>query len=321
MKRSDVEQVLAPVMGLSVAKLEMPARVVVADNGDMILQSGDVISELSDNARAGLLQRSKVAGGVVNRLSATTASTVMTELLGSIGATSVLYNRGEVQGFANQGRYRMVDTTMVLNSIEDALGSDMEVHRVGIRPNNDVRLEILGDMEYEAVKGDMIRAGTMVQYNPVGLSHPRVQSYGLRLVCTNGATATDVLRSYALTGDNDDLGQWFQKSVRVSYDGLGDTVGRWRELQEDDISATDRPLILGSLAQRARLRGPVRDAFWARATEAPPENAYDMLNLLTWMSSHVITDPQQVARMQDVGAEFVDEQLHNKHCPTCHRPA
>ncbi|MBU1067638.1 hypothetical protein KKE60_07605, partial [Patescibacteria group bacterium] len=81
----------------------------------------------------------------------------------------------------------------------------------------------------------------------------------------------------------------------------------------------DRNLVLESLLKRAGIRGADADVVRANALTHPPENAYDMMQLVTWASTHHLMNPRAIMRAQQAAAVFSDETEHQRVCPTCHK--
>ena len=191
--------------------------------------------------------------------------------------------------------------------------------RAMVMPHYGARLELVGGLEHHVKKGDLIRSGVLIDFNPAGLTDPVVQAYGQRLVCTNGMTAMTVLESHTLTGNQDETEAWLREAVKTAYTGLESAVLRWREMAGFTIRPQDRSLLLGGLAKDSKLSGTAQAALYAQGTEEPPETAYDVLNLMTWLTSHVLENPQRIARAQAATARFAQDEIYHKHCPTCRR--
>ncbi len=120
-------------------------------------------------------------------------------------------------------------------------------------------------------------------------------------------------------GEGDDVWQWFRKSVRSSYSTLDKLVETWRKLIEERVPPEDRAMIIAALIKKMKVGGSIAEAIRARAIEHPPENSWDVYNLLTFATSHIIEAPQQVIRGQLVAADFTSEESHARTCPLCHR--
>lgn len=322
MNSTELYTVLGPVLDLKVEKVSEEATLQVDHDGDIFLQDGMEEWKLEGVARKSMLHRIKAPNAMVKKLSAPTSSRVMTELYQRMGATSALFKGNVPVSFEPKGRYRSVPIDLVVAELEQAL-VEPDYHRAMILPNHDVRLEVMGQSEAAVVPGDLVRGGVMVQFSPVGLTNPKVQSFALRLACTNGATSTSVIEDYSL-GSNPDakgpqIAKWIGTTAQSAYQSLPLTTAKWKPLTEVQVSAEDRPLLLGSLMRDSRLRPSETSALWAEATENPPETVYDVFNLMTWLSSHVLEDPERISRVQRVASNFVDEGAHSKFCPTCRR--
>ena len=76
--------------------------------------------------------------------------------------------------------------------------------------------------------------------------------------------------------------------------------------------------MLEALLKEARITGENAEAVRARAIEEPPTNNYDLVNLVTWASSHVIREPQRIQRTLGTAASFTAEQEHARICSVCH---
>ena len=77
-------------------------------------------------------------------------------------------------------------------------------------------------------------------------------------------------------------------------------------------------LILEQLLKEARIGGEVADAVRTMAIQEPPRNTYEMFNLITWASSHLIKEPAQIDRARSVAANFTSAETHHTYCPVCH---
>lgn len=329
----DVNQVytaLDDVIGLEISTVSENAAVEMHGSGKMYLRDQGQDYLLRGRSRNAMLKHLGVSNGLLKKLTNTTSTSLLTELCQRQGEFSLLRNASDLVGFAPKGRYKNVPVEKVIETISTTLGAAMtNYHRALVLPNYDVRVEVLGPNE-SAVKSnlkkdDLVKAGACVQFNPVGLTNPSVQTYGLRLICLNGQTATEVLQTYELgldsTGSLDTLLEWMSNNVRKAYESLPAAVEKWNTLAADTITEKERPLLLAAVSKDAKLKGAVAEAFWAQATQEPPNTAYDVYNLITWASSNVMEDPQQIVLAQDVAAKFANDMVHKKYCPTCQRVA
>ncbi|MFH1485748.1 MAG: hypothetical protein ABIH46_06735, partial [Chloroflexota bacterium] len=180
-------------------------------------------------------------------------------------------------------------------------------------------LEIVGTERQAVRRGDMVRAGAMVTFSPINTVMPAVQSYVVRLVCTNGMTSRTVLANYAGGGgEGDDVWQWFRQSVHAAYQSLAEVVNRYREMSQERIPPEHRATMLEELIRQASITGKEAEAIRAQAIQAPPHNSYDMMNLITWATSHVVRSPARRQRALDASAAFASQSEHARRCPLCH---
>ena len=323
MNREQLMDVLEPLSHLKVQTVSSEASLELTPNGTLWLSDDDNTWNLEDNSRKSLLKQIGVTDALLKKLNNVTASQVATELYRRQGEVSALTADDYIVGFTNYGRYKQLPINEVFDNVEKSLGGDVEYNRAMVLPNKDIRVEIAGQDEQAVGVGDLVRSGVLLQFNPMGLTDPTIQTYGLRLACVNGMTSTKVIEQYALGLDedvtNEDVMTWMRNTSSDAYSAFPQVVKQWRTLLEEEILSEDRPLLLGGIVQDAGLRGDVASTLWAKATEEPPQTAYDILNLMTWLSSHVIEDPKKVIRLQQVSANFADEVFHNKSCPTCKR--
>ena len=331
MQVGEVVAVLDSVVGLGIQQLE-DVEIETLPDGVLSLVTGGDEFMLRGKPRASFLKTLGVTPKIMNRLTRDTSTTMLNELYDHSGHVSIIHDGSEAKSFVPNGRYTSIPVEFVLTCINEAIGpSVVNYEKAHVYPNYDVRLEVSGGNESRVITdakkdvGDMVKGGAIVHFNPLGITDPYVQTYGQRLVCTNGMTSTEVMRSYELgnsDGENySTLIAWMRDSVREAYTSIGEAVNKWTRLADDKLAPQDRPLLIGAIAKDAKLKGNAAEAFMARAMEEPPESSYDVLNLLTWLSSHVQEDPDAIQRAQNVAANFADARLHGKYCPTCRRAA
>jgi hypothetical protein len=260
---------------------------------------------------------------LAKELSHSTFSQALSELLEHTGKYSLIVKDDRVVNVLPYGARTAVNPERLLNTIEVVIPVN-DYLRLTILNNQPVAsLEIVGDSTQAVSRGDLVRAGVKVGFSPMGVVTPTVQSYAEVLACTNGATSNVVLAEFASGGrgggEGDSVWQFFRQSVRKAYGAFDSVVGEWKKLQSENIPPADRARILAALLKKAQISGGIADAVMAMAVERPPRNAWDMHNLITYASSHLLTAPRQVERAQETAAAFADETSHAKTCPLCHR--
>lgn len=325
MNRTDVMEKFAPILNTSVRTIEHTPHTRIVVTPEMItLRPGSRqhALTLTSEGVSSLTNFVGIPGKVASRLSPATLSTVATELLGKKGRYSLMVKDGSVTGIANPYEYRGVNPARVLTAIEGAVRG-IEYHRVLILENHTVSIELIGERREPVNRGDLIQAGAQVTFSPIGTVLPSVQSFVLRLACTNGATHNEVLRQYSYSGGDDggdggSMWNWFRDSAREAYNSLNNIILRYRAMINEEIPADQRALVLEAMLKQARISGSDANAVRALALENPPQNSYDMMNLITNATSHLLQNPSQVRRAQNAVAAYTSSDQHERVCPVCH---
>ena len=166
----------------------------------------------------------------------------------------------------------------------------------------------------------VLKDGAMVQFSPIGTIQPHMQAYALRLTCINGMTHNDIIREFHHGGgEGDDIWQWFRRSVREAYQAINPIIQRYRGMMDELISTEQRAQVLTAMLREAKISGGAADAVRAMAIENPPENRYEMMNLISYAFSHLLERPDQVRRAQNTAADYAHEHANHLECPLCHR--
>ena len=219
------------------------------------------------------------------------------------------------------GKKSAVSPERLLNLIEKIVPVQ-NYNRVDLLPNRVASLEIVGEKTQPVARGELVRAGVKVNFSPMGIIDPLVQSYALVLACTNGATSNNILAEFNHGGgggdEGDDMWQFFRQSIRSAYKSFEQVVEGYKKLRAEDISPQDRAQMLETLLRQAHIGGKVGEAVRAMAIERPPRNAWEMQNLITYASSHLL-EAAPAQRAQQVAADFADEEKHHLSCPLCRR--
>lgn len=321
MNRTEVLEHLEPISHTTVRQVEHTPRTrVVVEPGQVLIRpgSGGHLVPLSEKGVTAMTNFIGVPQKVSQALSPELFGRVATELLGRKERYNLLLEGDHVENFADFHGVRNLSVERVLTTIERAI-PNCDYHRVTVSQTCSAMLEIVGTQQEAVRRGDMVRAGAMVSFSPINTILPTVQSYVLRLVCTNGATAKTVLANFTGGGgEGDDVWQWFRQSIQAAYQSLSPIVERYRQMIGERIPAEHRAAMLEALLRDAGIKGRDAEAVRARAIQDPPRNTYEMVNLITWATSHVITSPTVRHRALSTGASFVSASEHARTCPLCH---
>jgi len=327
MEREAVLEKLQPLMRTQVRDVTHDASTRIAMDGKKVTFRPGRGAHTLDVTAPGVISMCNFVGlseKVAGKLTPHTLAIATNELLQKKGNYALMVRDGSVTSVTRPGEYRNCNPSRVLDAIEKSI-PNAEYHRVLIK-DNVVRLEIAGEKREPVVKGDLVQAGSLVQFSPIGTVNPMVESYVLRLVCTNGLVAPHVLHTYEYGGggngggggEGDNIWQWFRESIKDAYRSINPIVERYRQMIREAVRAEDRAAMLESMLRQAKISGEAAHAVRAMAMENPPQNTYELLNLITYASSHLIKDADRVARAQEAAAEYVAESAHTRVCPLCH---
>ncbi len=313
---------VAPIMTLKVREVDPDRNTEVqATDSQVVFRPGNGghSMAITDAGRASLAHFVGFPKGLEEKVTPGTYGRVATELLRHVGKCTVLSRENEIVGFANPAPFQSLNPEKVLATIERAI-PDADFDRVLFPTNTCVSLEVVGQEEKPVVRGDLVRAGALVNFSPFGTLLPSVQSYVTRLVCTNGATHNDVLRQYTGGGgEGDNVWQWFRKSLTDSVGALYGIVERYRAMRDERIPPAERASMIEALVKQAKLDPAAAAALRSLALEAPPRNTYEAMNLLTNVTTHFLTEPRQIQRARNAIAAFAQETEHARLCPVCRK--
>lgn len=247
-----------------------------------------------------------------------TKNKVANEILARKDQYAVVVSDNRITSLAKPNQIsNAVNSERLLRTIEKA-GRGVQYVKAMIVNGNQARLELITERNEEVVKGDMMAAGAVVQFSPLGIEYPTVESYILRWWCGNGATSNDCLRKFG-HGEGDDVWHFFQNAVKEAIRSVVKIRRRFQQMIEENIPAAERAMVLEAMIKEARLPNDIAQAIRTRAIEEPPRNAYDIMNMITYASSHDLKEPRQVIRAQIAAAKFADEKEHAMICPACRK--
>lgn len=321
MERTAVLEKLEPISHVTTRPVEHTPRTrVLVEPGQVVIRpgSGGHLVPISEDGVKAMTNFVGLPQGVSRQLSPDLFGRVATELLARKERYNLLLDDGQVKNFADYRGIRNLPVDRVLTAIERGM-PDCDYHQVSVLGNHSAMLEVVG-LKQEAVRrGDLMRAGALIKFSPINTIQPSVQSYVLRMVCTNGMSNATVLAEFTGGhGEGDDVWQWFRQSVRAAYQSIGKVVSRYQDMIRERVPADQRAGMLEELLRQAGITGKEAEAVRAQAIQEPPRNTYELLNLVSWASSHIVRSPEKVQRVLKAGATFTDEAAHASVCPLCH---
>lgn len=301
------------------------ARVTVGPDGTMSLRPSAHAQTLTFEPKTEVLKKvldfAKVPSGMVKQLSTDTLGRVLTDTLGDKEAYTAVMCAGQVIDLVDDSRFKALPPERVLDMVEHTIGEGLQYHRLNCLSPYHANLEIVGVDERPVTKGDLIRAGVSLTFSPIGVIQPSVQSYAIRLACTNGATSMDKLDSWQFGGGDNDSGggvwNWMRAAMRGAYNSIDEIARSYAKMREEGVPPGERAALIEMLIKRGKLPTIVANEIRAMALEHPPENAYDAFNLMTWAASHRLINGPAV-RAQAAAAAFASATEHDRICPVCH---
>lgn len=320
MDKTAVMEQLEPLTRSSLRKVDhrAGARVIFADDTAVIRPGrGARAIPFSEEGYGNFLNFTGIPTSMAKVLSPDTMNRVSNEILEHRDQYALVVRDNAVTGVAKQNQtHNAVNPERVLKAVEKAVHG-VDYNRVIVFDNR-ARLELSSERQEPVVRGDLIQAGAVVEFSPLGISLPSVESYVLRLACTNGMISNDVVREYGY-GEGDDIWQWFRNSVKEAIKAVLGIAGRFHQMIEEGIPPAERAMVIEAMIKEAKLPPSIAEAVRARAIAEPPENAYQAMNLITYASSHDDMEPARVVRAQRAAAKFASQSEHARICPVCRK--
>ena len=319
MNREEVLEKVSPLVEGEIRHINDSHGSRVSIIGDMMSlrpRRGAQLVDVAPEGARSIVNYTGLPLSIAKILSPKTFSELLGELLEHSGSFSMVLKEDRLVDMVPYGKKSVVSPERLLNVIEKAI-SVHDFNRVDILPGQVVSIEIVGEKTEAVARGELVRAGVKVNFSPMGTVTPLVQSYALVLACTNGATANNIMAEFSggSGGEGDDLWQFFRQSVRSAYGSFEKVMDGYKKLRAENISPADRAQMLEALLKQAKIGGDIAEAVRAMAIERPPRNSWEMQNLITYASSHLLEAPQ-AQRAQKV-ADFAAEGTHSKLCPLC----
>ena len=324
MDRTEALERMEPILNTQVRTIDHRPQTRVTVTPDMVIfrpGSGQRHLEMTTEGVQSMARYIGLPWNLAANLRPETFGAVSTELLGRKNRYALVTKDGAVTAVARPQDFRTLNADRVLRAIEQGVRG-IEYHRILILDNFVASLEVIGEKREAVSQGDLIQAGANISFSPMGTIDPVVQSYALRLACTNGAVSNTVLREFHYGGggggEGDDIWQWFRNSARAAYNALDRIVARYRQMEQEQVPADQRAMMLEAMLREARITGDDASAIMAMAIDNPPATSYDMMNLITSATSHLLEDPRRVRRAQQTVADYTSENEHARVCPVCH---
>jgi hypothetical protein len=320
LNRTEVLEKLEPISHVTTRPVEHTTRTrVLVEPTQVTIRpgSGGHLVPISQDGVKAMTNFVGLPHAVSGQLSPGLFGQVVTELLSRKERYNLLLDNGQVTNFGDYRGIRNLPVERVLTAIERGL-PHCDYHQIHVLKNHSATLEVVGLKQQAVHRGDLMRAGALISFSPINTVRPTVQSFVLRMVCTNGMSTKTVLAEFTGGhGEGDDVWQWFRQSARAAGQALGRIVARYQDMIKERVPADQRAGMLEELLRQAGITGKDAEAVRARAIQEPPRNTYELLNLVSWAGSHIVRSPEKVQRALKAGATFTDEVAHASVCPLC----
>lgn len=330
MKANEVLGQLGPVASIQSKRVDRDPATRITVTPDMVTMrpgKGKRLLEVEKDGVKDLFKFLHMPPDMSGKIQPDTCSRVANDLIAHFEQFDILMRDGKVVGIrsATQHNGHSMAPERVLDTIDRVIDKP-EYNRVIIGESQSVALEIVGMQKAPVTRGDIVRAGAMVTFSPLGLTNPSVQSFVLRLACTNGMTSNTVLREYSYGGSNgggrggdkkDSIWSWLRKGLRDAYQSYGKVVERYQEMAHDEIPEAQRAQVLEAMIREAGLKDEAAATIRTMAIDTPIRTAYDVLNLLTYATSHILTEGRHIHRARRAIEVFQSEDTHSRFCPVC----
>jgi len=327
LNRVEVMKKIEPVLNTQVREIDHNPRTRVAVTPEVVTfrpGAGQRTMEMTEAGTQSLANFVGLPWPLAAKLHPATFGNVATDLLENKRQYSLVVKDQRVSAVVKRGHYHTVNPERALKAIEAGVPG-IEFHQVLILENLVVSIDVVGEKREPVASGDLIQAGANIVFSPMGTVNPEIQAFVLRLVCTNGATDNAILSKFTWNdggggggGEGDNIWQWFRRSSRDAYNALDRIVQRYRDMMGEEIPQGDRAARLEALLRQARISGVAANAVRSMAIENPPTNSYQMMNLITFASSHLLEQPKQIQRARQALVEYIAEDTHARVCPVCH---
>lgn len=237
---------------------------------------------------------------------------------------SIITRGDDLVAIESSDLHRLKSTDVFQALLEGVETVDLKVHRLQFHEES-FQLDLVSeDLSEEVAAEDVLQAGLQLTHSFIGEQATSIQSYVLRLACTNGMTYRDCVakratRTRRLSADRPDAHELQMAQVRRL---AKDTWGALREKLSAIKALRHEKIEVDHLFQRwiERARLSTRDILprlqgaWRRGGEG--STAYDAMNALTFVATH---DPEIDLRVRRIlsglAGVLAFRQIH--FCPRC----
>lgn len=221
-------------------------------------------------------------------------------------------------GILFQGNQPPIPNGQILDIFDDVVGGDYGVKHFTHDTDRISYSLVTNQMEREVVVGDVVQGGIHITNSFSGRNALEMSAVIYRLVCTNGAIASDTIYKMKLDGINEDTPQWIRESFTKLASGFVPAVDKLIDLTTHVIEGDMIPIIQ-SLFDVFKVPVANRDDLLNMIMEDPPVTYYDLYNILTDYASNseaALNNGRMAHNMMRIASRFAADV---SICETCRR--
>lgn len=216
-----------------------------------------------------------------------------------------------------------VSNQEMFDAILEATGGDYDL-RYAKMSDTKVSFSILPSQYRDSVDGSNLFGGVKVVFSDAWDSHPSIDSYIWREICSNGMINELESRKFRVSGaSHDDVIRQIRDFATIAIDKIPDLFNNFNLLLEEQVD--DYVKMLRRIVLEYKLTNKVlnRLLYWAINPEflatisgEKITNMHDIVNLITFVGSHdhELTDDIK-ERLLQIGGNLTLN--HNERCGSC----
>ena len=216
-----------------------------------------------------------------------------------------------------------VSNAEMLSSVREAVGDNYTI-KYGKITDSKVSFSILPDNYQESIDGSNLFGGVKISYSDAWDSHPSIDSYIWRELCSNGMINELENRKFRVTGSShDDVMRQIRDFSAIAIEKLPELFESFTHLIDEKVD--DYMKIIRQIVLEYKLPNKVltRLSFWAvhpdflaTVTGEKIKNMNDVVNLITWTGSHDSElTPEIRQRLLEIGGNLTLN--HAERCGSC----
>ena len=234
------------------------------------------------------------------------------------GALKPITDQDGIIGFVRPAA-PVIPPIQVLEEVEDNMGKIGDLEYAFMAGDYELMtFSVFGPKHEEISEGDIYQGGVTVSFSLVDAAPFEVRASTLRLVCTNGATSSELHYRASRKTPQSDVIEWLGKAVQAAWAEIKsefDAVKRSATQRLEDHVGMTIDSIFTEFQVPLAARDDIRDVLLSQETHT----IFDVANAITAVGSNdpdILGDPRALLRMMGIGGRLT---RHGDVCPTCYR--